>query len=51
MITGGDNDKLAEKICFSQCGWLKNSCGQLLRCGNDQFDVSYRCPVTCAVGK
>jgi len=46
-----DNNKLAERVCKGQCWMLKNSCGKMLGCGDDQFYVSKHCPATCASGE
>ena len=46
-----DNDAYAEKVCKGKCVHLKKSCGTMLGCGDQEFDVSKHCPVTCAAGK
>uniref|UniRef100_A0A7M5X5Y5 Hemicentin-1 n=1 Tax=Clytia hemisphaerica TaxID=252671 RepID=A0A7M5X5Y5_9CNID len=43
-----NNNKVAEKVCKKQCSQLKGNCGQMLRCGDIELDVSNLCPETCA---
>jgi len=45
-----DDNELADRVCKGTCAHLKNSCGKLLGCGDQSFDVSKHCPVTCAQG-
>jgi len=50
--TGGrrDNNTAADIICKGTCANLKRNCGTMLRCGNQQFNVSKYCPATCSGG-
>ena len=52
LLTGNqielvDDDNSAFMICFVRCEHLKDSCGKIIECGDDYFDVSHYCPVTC----
>jgi hypothetical protein len=48
-VTAKDNNDLADQICKGRCKHLVNNCGKIIGCGNEQFDVSKHCPVTCNV--